>query len=148
MEKKFVILLSVLLIIFVTAIFYPSSQDVSPIIGLAIAEEKTISMARYDKIRIESENDAYLLRLSGLGWSRDYADFILTADPKSSAPYLQRYFRLDFDRVRTTMYNNPNIIYTQPQKSITINLDNGKQIYVELVSIESRTAKIIVKLTK
>jgi hypothetical protein len=144
-NKKSVVLLSVLLVFLTVAAFYPSAQNVNPVIGLVIAEQKIVNLARNDKLEINLANEKYFLTVSAISWGRDSANFILTSDINSAASYFQQYFRLDFDRVRTTMYNNPEIIYTQPQRSKILNIGKDKKLYIELVSIENRRVNLIVK---
>jgi hypothetical protein len=144
MEKSVIVSIILLVIIALGIVLLPKTQDINPIVGLAITEQKSFSIAPYDTITMNLGGTNYYLYLSSISWSRDGADFILKSDLNAS-PYIQNYFRLNFDRVRTTMYKNPEIIYTQPQRTKTINVGKEKNIYIELVSIESRKANVIVK---
>lgn len=148
MDKQMIIYSLILLAILVLAVVSPKIQDVNPVIGLAIADQKVASLARYDTMTVSLGTEKYLLSVNNIAADRKSADFILESDTKSGAPYFKQYFKLSFEGKDASMYGNPDIIRVYPNKSKVLYISDEKKLYIEILSIQNRQANLLIKWIK
>lgn len=145
MKNGVIILVLVFFAMLVVSIVSPNVQNVSPIVTLAIADQEEVRMARYDNLELSLDGERYTLYLQDISWDRKSASFLIKSDPESGAPFIHEYFRLDFGWKAASMYKQPEQFLVFPDQSKIVYMGNGKELYIKLVSIESREANLIVK---
>jgi hypothetical protein len=144
MEKNLIV--SILIVMFVMSLAAISTfhRNNNQTVGLAIADSTKVTIQVNNKIEIRYNDEKYSLAVSSIRLDRKGANFILTSDTSTGAPYVRDYFKLYPQGKTSSMYNRPEQFYVYPGKSETV-IIGEKQLYIELVSIQNRAVTLLIK---
>jgi len=144
MEKKILLISTLLLFVCISFVFSESVYNANQIVTLAVAENQLLSVRQYNKLTIELEGEDYTLDVLKVHRDRRKADFVLKSDQSKGIDYIQYYFTLNIGPSSlASISEESKQVYYRTEKSKTIPLGDDTEFYIELVSIRSRKANII-----